>query len=220
LITRSVSRTATGPFAQIRSASRTASSTARPARQHVHEPEPLGALRVERIAGERELAGDVGRERVRGAERTAVEREQAALHLGQREAGAARGDDEIAREHDLEAAAEGEPLERGDQRLGAPAPHDAVGSAALGRVLEPVAQVAARGEHVGAPASTPIQRSGSSSSWFIAASRPRVISRSSHCASRAGRGARSARGRGVRSSRASSGLPSCAAGQFVQAFTN
>ena len=71
--------------------------------------------------------------------------------LGQAEPGRARGDDEVAGEHDLEATAEGGALDRCDQRLAPPTYEMMPYSPAPRRgVVTTGGQVTARTEHVGA----------------------------------------------------------------------
>ena len=61
------------------------------------------------------FSGSVAREPLQAA---AAERGEADARLGQRELGVVGGDREIARRHDLDAAAEREPVHRGDHGLG------------------------------------------------------------------------------------------------------
>src|SRR5215207_9910614 len=99
---------------------------------HVHEPECMRALGGQAITGEQQLPGHVERQRARRAEQPTTGGDEPALDLGQPERRRARRHHEIAGEHDLEPAAERGSLDRGDQRLLAVAPDDAVLAAALG----------------------------------------------------------------------------------------
>ena len=124
--------TETGALAQISCARATASGE-RLARcgEHVDEarprrPAPASIGRP----GEDQLPGEVEGQGPRRPEQAGAGRDHPDADLGQAEAGRARGDDEVAGQDDLEAAAEGRPLDRGDQRLAAPTPDDAVLAAA------------------------------------------------------------------------------------------
>src|ERR1700736_594224 len=88
--------------------------------QPVYQAEVRRALGGHRLAGQRQLHGDVIRDALGQPEQAARAGYPAAAYLGQPEPGRRGGHDEIAGEHDLEAAAEGVPLHRGDQRLGGP----------------------------------------------------------------------------------------------------
>ena len=59
-----------------------------------------------------------------------------------------RGDHHVAGEHDLESAAECEPLDCGDERLAPLTPDDPVLAAAFGHVVAAAGQVAAGAEHL------------------------------------------------------------------------
>ena len=91
----------------------------------------------------------------RGPEEPGASGNDTDADLGQAEPGRARGDDEVAREHDLEAAAEGGTLDRCDKRLAPPTSDDAVLATARRGVVTTGGQVAARTEHVGAAGQDP-----------------------------------------------------------------
>src|SRR5262249_37183804 len=88
------------------------------------------------LAGDR----DLGRERewhaLRQPDEAAGRREQAPLHLREPEDGVVRRHDEVAREHDLEAAGQRRPVDGGDEGLGASALRGAAEPAPLRHQLE------------------------------------------------------------------------------------
>ena len=142
--------TETGAFSQSCWASDMASAE-RPTRrgQDVDEADLVGARRLDRPARQDELLGEVERQGPRRAEEASAGRHDADADLGQAEPGRARRDDEIAGEDDLQPAAEGGTLDRGDQRFAAAAPDDAVLTAALRHVVAAGGQVTPRTEDVG-----------------------------------------------------------------------
>ncbi len=83
-----------------------------------HQPERVGPLGRERLAGEDRLHRGGPPDRPREAEQAARAGDQVALHLGEAERRAGGRHDEIAGEHDLAAAGGGQPVDGGDDRLG------------------------------------------------------------------------------------------------------
>jgi hypothetical protein len=88
----------------------------------VDEAELMGAVRVELGPRDEQLLGYVNRQRAHRAEQGAGRRDYLAPTLGKREARRPRGHHQVAGERDLEAAAEGRALDRGDQGLVPAAP--------------------------------------------------------------------------------------------------
>ena len=127
--------TETGALVQICWASASASARAWPGSvRTLTKPDLVGACRVNRTPGEDQLPGDIEGQGPRRPEEAGAGRHHPDADLRQAEARRARGDDQIAGEDDLESSAEGRALDRGDQRLAAPAADDPVLPAAL-RVL-------------------------------------------------------------------------------------
>ena len=93
--------------------------------QAVDDAERVGALGVDRVAGERELHGQAVGHPARQAQQRAGGGDERALDLGDAEPGAPRGDDEVAGQRDLEAAGDREALDRRDERLARRALDDA-----------------------------------------------------------------------------------------------
>jgi len=83
----------------------------------VDDAQLVAALGVDRIARQRQLHGQVVRNPPRKPQQRRAGRDEAALDLGDAEPRAPGRDDQIARQRDLEAAGDGEALDRGDQRL-------------------------------------------------------------------------------------------------------
>ena len=88
-------------------------------------PRAERAFRVDRVTGHRELERDRERNALREADETTGGGHQTPLHFGNTEAGRVGRHHEIARQHDLEAAGEGRPVDRRDQRLREVTVHDA-----------------------------------------------------------------------------------------------
>ncbi len=86
-------------------------------RELVHQAHGVGALGVDRLAGEDQLLRDSRRHQPRQPLGTPGPRQDAELHLRQAELGAALGDPQIAGERELQAAAESEPVDGGHRRL-------------------------------------------------------------------------------------------------------
>ncbi len=76
----------------------------------------LGLVRVDAAAGEQHFDGDMIGNAARQLDGGGIG-EGAGIDFGQREGGVFGGDDDVGRDHDLEAAAEGEAVDRGDHRL-------------------------------------------------------------------------------------------------------
>ena len=97
--------TASGPLRAIAAASSSAASTAPPgSARRLTTPEGVGALGVDRVPGQRELHRQAVGHAARQAAQRAAGGDERALDLGDAEPGAARGDDEVAGQGDLEAA--------------------------------------------------------------------------------------------------------------------
>src|SRR5260221_11797512 len=89
-----------------------------PLRHHfVDEAERLPLARADATAGQDHAHGLLQRDLPRQAVQPAGQRGKADTRLGQGEDGILGGDDEVAGERDLEAAAHGDALHRGDHRL-------------------------------------------------------------------------------------------------------
>src|SRR5512133_2899919 len=98
--------------------------------QTVDQPQLVGALGRDRVAGQRQLHRDAVGDAARQAQERARGRDERALELGDPELGLAGRDDEVAGERDLEPAGHREALDRSDQRLARAALDDA-GEAAV-----------------------------------------------------------------------------------------
>ena len=107
-------------------------------RHDVVDQAPLaGGGRVDRVAGEGELRRQLDRDLPLQADHSPGGGDQAALDLRQAEGSLLRGDDQVAGERDLGAAAHGVPVDRGDQGLADPV---------LGQAGEPPLRVGGRGD--------------------------------------------------------------------------
>ena len=113
---------------------------------------------------------DAERHPARQAQHRAAGGEQADLDLGDAELGALRRHQEVAREGDLEAAGQGEPLDRGDQRLAEPLLQEADEAGRRARRRERLEVHAGReapagaGEHAGAELLVGVEPARSASS--------------------------------------------------------
>ena len=118
-----VLRTANGPLAAIRA--RVSSGRRRSASGTTRLTSPSWSARcaVDRVAVDRELGGEGQRDAFRQADQGAGG-EQAAVHLRNAELGLFGGDDEVARQHDLETTGEREPVDGRDDWLRIVAPHE------------------------------------------------------------------------------------------------
>ena len=115
---RFVASIASGPLRAMRAASSCAPASASPgsvSRETIAELR--GALGADRLAGQGQLHRQVVRDPARQAQQRAGGGHQPALDLGDAEAGVAGGDDEVARQRDLEAAGQRPALDGRDQRL-------------------------------------------------------------------------------------------------------
>src|SRR3546814_19856201 len=83
----------------------------------VDEAEGGSARGGDRVAGEHMLHRELLRHLLRKAEGTACRGEQSDLDLGQAELGMIRRDDDVAHQRNLAPAAEGDAVDRGDDRL-------------------------------------------------------------------------------------------------------
>ena len=93
--------------------------------QAVDQPELVGALGRDRVAGQRQLHRDAVGDAARQAHERAAGRDERALDLRDPELGLAGGDDEVAGQRDLEPAGHREALDGGDERLARRALDDA-----------------------------------------------------------------------------------------------
>ena len=89
----------------------------RPGTTRFTRPSCERAVGVDRVAGHRELERDRERHALREPDQPAGGGHQPALHLGDAEPRGVGRDDEVARQHDLEAAGERGAVDRGDDRL-------------------------------------------------------------------------------------------------------
>ena len=128
-----VAATASGPLAAIvvgqldgRRPAPPPSSTTRLTRPTAARP-----LGVDRLAGQQQLQGDGPRHPLRQQQSGSAGGDQRPLHLGDAEPRRPPGDDEVAREHQLEPAGQGPALDGGDQRLARRRDGDAAQPAAL-----------------------------------------------------------------------------------------
>ena len=117
-MTRSDSRTEVGDPSRISAASARAPSSARPAGYPVDEAVAECLGRGDAAAGEDHLGRDLGRDGAGQPHEAACAGDQADLDLAERELSGGVGDDEVAGESDLAAAAHRVPVDRGDDRLG------------------------------------------------------------------------------------------------------
>ena len=109
---------ASGPLAAIAAASSRAAATAPPgSATRLTSPTRVRALGGDRVAGQRQLHREAVRDPPRQPHQRAAGRHEPALDLRDAELGVARGDDQVARERDLEAAGDREALDRRDDRL-------------------------------------------------------------------------------------------------------
>lgn len=145
LTAASDARTATEAFAQIPRARRTASVRASPARTRTLTKPAAQARDAQtdsrvRISSRARFSGSVARgtARARG--------DRSACHLRETEDGSIRGDDEIAREHDLEPTTQRRPVRSSNERLGPVASDDPVPTAAFGEVVTARGKITAGAE--------------------------------------------------------------------------
>jgi hypothetical protein len=109
---------ASGPLRVIAAASSSAASTAPPGSlSRLTRPSSAAALGGDRVAGERHLHRHAVGDALRQAQQRAARGDQRALDLGDAELAPARGDEQVARQRDLEAARDREALDRRDERL-------------------------------------------------------------------------------------------------------
>ena len=103
--------TASGPFLAMTSAQRRASAiTSDGGDDSVDETDPLRLGRRKLLAHEEDLHRVAERDLPREPDRRAAHREEAVLHLGDREAGVVGGDPDVGRLQDLGAPGDAKPL--------------------------------------------------------------------------------------------------------------
>src|SRR2546426_10636834 len=85
----------------------------------VDEADPVRLRRIDHLSGQNELHRDAFAHESRQALRAAVARRDSQLHLWLPELRVLAGDTDVARHRQLAAAAQGESVDRGDDRLAA-----------------------------------------------------------------------------------------------------
>lgn len=133
---------------------------------------------VDRLSGQDQLAGEVDRQGSRTTKQPGAGGHRPSTDFGKSEAGGARGNNQVTRQHQLESPAQRRSFHCGDQRLAPSAAAEPVLLAAIGRVITAGCQVAARREHRVRTGERPRPQAGSSSSRFNARSRQFASSRS------------------------------------------
>ena len=142
--------------------------------QPVDEAVVVGQLGADRVAGERQLHGDVERDLAGQAEQAAGAGDERPLDLGDAERGGGGGDDQVAGQHDLGAAGQRRAVDGGDDRLGALAPARCRRSRPARSGGEPAlpALISLRSAPAqntgGSPVRMPTQMLSSASIWSIA----------------------------------------------------